>query len=236
MELIFADLEVIERAIGKVTKSMKADKKQGVNLKTLESAKAWLEDGKPLRTLDLDEEQQEFMKGYDFLTSKPIIYAANISEDDIQSDDNKYVNAVKEYAKAEGAECVQICAEIEAEMAELDDEDRQSFLEDMGIEESGLDKLIKASYRLLDLISFITAGEPEVRAWTIKEGTKAPQAAGKIHTDFERGFIRAETISYDDLISVDGSLAKAREKGLIRSEGKDYTVKDGDVIHFLFNV
>lgn len=236
MELIFADLEVIERAIGKVTKSMKADKKQGVNLKTLESAKAWLEDGKPLRTLDLDEEQQEFMKGYDFLTSKPIIYAANISEDDIQSDDNKYVNAVKEYAKAEGAECVQICAEIEAEMAELDDEDRQSFLEDMGIEESGLDKLIKASYRLLDLISFITAGEPEVRAWTIKEGTKAPQAAGKIHTDFERGFIRAETISYDDLISVDGSLAKAREKGLIRSEGKDYVVKDGDVIHFLFNV
>lgn len=236
MELIFADLEVIERAIGKVTKSMKADKKQGVNLKTLESAKAWLEDGKPLRTLDLDEEQQEFMKGYDFLTSKPIIYAANISEDDIQSDDNKYVNAVKEYAKAEGAECVQICAEIEAEMAELDDEDRQSFLEDMGIEESGLDKLIKASYRLLDLISFITAGEPEVRAWTIKEGTKAPQAAGKIHTDFERGFIRAETISYDDLISVDGSLAKAREKGLIRSEGKDYTVKDGDVIHFFFNV
>lgn len=236
MELIFADLEVIERAIGKVTKSMKADKKQGVNLKTLESAKTWLEDGKPLRTLDLDEEQQEFMKGYDFLTSKPIIYAANISEDDIQSDDNKYVNAVKEYAKAEGAECVQICAEIEAEMAELDDEDRQSFLEDMGIEESGLDKLIKASYRLLDLISFITAGEPEVRAWTIKEGTKAPQAAGKIHTDFERGFIRAETISYDDLISVDGSLAKAREKGLIRSEGKDYVVKDGDVIHFLFNV
>lgn len=236
MELIFADLEVIERAIGKVAKSMKADKKQGVNLKTLESAKAWLEDGKPLRTLDLDEEQQEFMKGYDFLTSKPIIYAANISEDDIQSDDNKYVNAVKEYAKAEGAECVQICAEIEAEMAELDDEDRQSFLEDMGIEESGLDKLIKASYRLLDLISFITAGEPEVRAWTIKEGTKAPQAAGKIHTDFERGFIRAETISYDDLISVDGSLAKAREKGLIRSEGKDYVVKDGDVIHFLFNV
>lgn len=236
MELIFADLEVIERAIGKVTKSMKADKKQGVNLKTLESAKAWLEDGKPLRTLDLDEEQQEFMKGYDFLTSKPIIYAANISEDDIQSDDNKYVNAVKEYAKAEGAECVQICAEIEAEMAELDDEDRQSFLEDMGIEESGLDRLIKASYRLLDLISFITAGEPEVRAWTIKEGTKAPQAAGKIHTDFEKGFIRAETISYDDLISVDGSLAKAREKGLIRSEGKDYTVKDGDVIHFLFNV
>ena len=236
MELIFADLEVIERAIGKVTKSMKADKKQGVNLETLESAKAWLEEGKPLRTLDLDEDQQEFMKGYDFLTSKPIIYAANISEDDIQNDDNKYVNAVKEYAKSEGAECVQICAEIEAEMAELDDEDRQSFLDDMGIEESGLDKLIKASYRLLDLISFITAGEPEVRAWTIKEGTKAPQAAGKIHTDFERGFIRAETISYDDLISVDGSLAKAREKGLIRSEGKDYTVKDGDVIHFLFNV
>lgn len=236
MELIFADLEVIEKAIAKVTKSLKADKKQAGNLKTLEMAKEWLEAGKPLRTLELDEDQQEFMKSYDFLTSKAVIYAANISEDDIGNEDNKYVKAVKEYAAEEGSGCVTICAEIEAEMAELEDDERQAFLEDLGIEESGLDKLIKASYRLLDLISYLTAGEPEVRAWTIKEGTKAPQAAGKIHSDFEKGFIRAETISYDDLISCGGSLAKAREKGLIRSEGKDYVVKDGDVIHFLFNV
>lgn len=235
-ELIFADLEVLERAIARTQKNMKADKKLGSKLAILERAKEWLESGKNIRAMEMDEDDHEVLDEINLLTSKPIIYVANVSEDEVANTDNPYVKQVSELAAAEGARCVQICAEIEAEMAELEDEERDAFLEDLGIEESGLDKLIKASYSLLDLISYLTAGEPEVRAWTIKRGTKAPQAAGKIHTDFEKGFIRAETITYDQLVECGGNLGKAREKGLIRSEGKDYVVQDGDVIHFLFNV
>lgn len=235
-ELIFADLEVLERAIAKLTKSMKADRSLAKQLDLLERVKAWLETGKSARATELNKEEGEIISGMDLLTFKPVIYVANVSEDDVSSDDNEHVQKVSEFAASEGAGCVKICAEIEAEMAELDDEEREIFLEDLGISESGLDQLIKASYSLLNLISYLTAGEPEVRAWTITKGTKAPQAAGKIHTDFEKGFIRAETIAYNKLIECGGSLAKAREQGLIRSEGKDYVVQDGDVIHFLFNV
>ena len=185
----------------------------------------------------MDEEEAAFVKSLDLLSYKPIIYVANVSDEDIASGkENSYVQEVQTLASAEDAEVVTICAEIEAEVAELDDEERSLFLEELGIQESGLDQLIRASYSLLDLISFLTAGEPEVRAWTIKRGTKAPAAAGKIHSDFEKGFIRAETIAYDKLIECGGNLATAKEKGLIRSEGKDYVVKDGDVMHFLFNV
>jgi ribosome-binding ATPase len=236
MELIFADLEVLERAITKTTKNMKADRKLAPQLEILEKAKAWLESGKNIRAMEMDEDDHEVLDAIDLLTAKPIIYVANVSEDEIANEDNPYVKQVAELAASEGAGCVQICAEIEAEMAELEDDERDAFLEDLGIEESGLDKLVKASYSLLDLISYLTAGEPEVRAWTIKRGTKAPQAAGKIHSDFEKGFIRAETITYEQLVECDGNLGKAREKGLIRSEGKEYVVQDGDVIHFLFNV
>ncbi|MBQ6621586.1 MAG: redox-regulated ATPase YchF [Mogibacterium sp.] len=236
LELIFADLEMMERAISRTQKSLKADRKLAGQLAALERAKAWLESGKPIRSMELDEDEAEVLGAMDLLTSKPIIYVANVSEDDVADEDNPYVQQVRELAASEGAGCVTICAEIEAEMAELEEEERQAFLEDLGIEESGLDKLVKASYALLDLISYLTAGEPEVRAWTIKRGTKAPQAAGKIHSDFEKGFIRAETIAYDKLVECGGNLAKAREKGLIRSEGKEYVVQDGDVIHFLFNV
>ncbi len=186
--------------------------------------------------MDLDDEEAETVKSLDLLSYKPVIYVANVSEADAADEDNKMVAKVRSFAETEGSDVVVVCAEIEAEMAELDDEEKAMFLEEMGISESGLDKLVKASYRLLDLISFLTAGEPEVRAWTVKRGTKAPQAAGKIHSDFEKGFIRAETISYDKLMECGGKLSAAREKGLIRSEGKDYVVKDGDVMHFLFNV
>ena len=236
MELIFADLEVLERAITKTTKNMKADRKLAPQLEILEKAKAWLESGKNIRAMEMDEDDHEVLDAIDLLTAKPIIYVANVSEDEIANEDNPYVKQVAELAASEGAGCVQICAEIEAEMVELEDDERDAFLEDLGIEESGLDKLVKASYSLLDLISYLTAGEPEVRAWTIKRGTKAPQAAGKIHSDFEKGFIRAETITYEQLVECGGNLGKAREKGLIRSEGKEYVVQDGDVIHFLFNV
>ncbi len=236
MELLFADLEVLERAITKTTKNMKADRKLAPQLQILEKAKAWLESGKNIRAMEMDEDDHEVLDAIDLLTSKPIIYVANVSEEEITNEENPYVKQVADLAASEGARCVQICAEIEAEMAELEDDERDAFLEDLGIEESGLDKLVKASYSLLDLISYLTAGEPEVRAWTIKKGTKAPQAAGKIHSDFEKGFIRAETITYDQLVECEGNLGKAREKGLIRSEGKEYVVQDGDVIHFLFNV
>ena len=187
--------------------------------------------------MDLDEDEEAFVKTLGLLSYKPIIYVANVSDDEVaDADNNPYVQQVREIAASEGAEVVVICAEIEAEVAELDDEERTMFLEELGIEESGLDKLIKASYSLLNLISFLTAGEDECRAWTIKRGTKAPGAAGKIHTDFEKGFIRAETIAYDKLMEVGGSLAAAKEKGFIRSEGKEYVMNDGDVVNFLFNV
>ena len=235
-ELLLSDMEILERRIQRVSKAAKADKKMQPELDLLNRIYQWLGEGKNARAMELDDEEAEFVKTLDLLSYKPIIYVANVSDEDVASGDNEYVRQVRDIAAQENAHVTVICAEIEAEVAELDDDERSLFLQELGIEESGLDKLIKASYALLDLISFLTAGEPEVRAWTIKRGTKAPAAAGKIHTDFEKGFIRAETIAYDKLIECGGNLATAKEKGLIRSEGKEYVVKDGDVMHFLFNV
>lgn len=239
LELIFSDLEILERRISKVSKVARNDKSAAKELGLLNKVKAHLEDGKPAKTFEEvdDEEEQAWLESYNLLTYKPVIYAANVSEDDLADDaaNNEGVQAVREYAKGEQSEVFVVCAEIEAEISELDDDEKKMFLEDLGLKESGLEKLIKASYKLLGLISYLTAGEPEVRAWTITEGTKAPQAAGKIHSDFERGFIRAEVVSYDDLIAC-GSHTAAKEKGLIRLEGKDYVVKDGDIMLFRFNV
>lgn len=239
LELIFSDLEILERRISKVSKVARNDKSAAKELGLLNKVKAHLEDGKLAKTFEEvdDEEEQAWLESYNLLTYKPVIYAANVSEDDLADDaaNNERVQAVREYAKGEQSEVFVVCAEIEAEISELDDDEKKMFLEDLGLKESGLEKLIKASYKLLGLISYLTAGEPEVRAWTITEGTKAPQAAGKIHSDFERGFIRAEVVSYDDLIAC-GSHTAAKEKGLIRLEGKDYVVKDGDIMLFRFNV
>ena len=239
LELIFSDLEILERRISKVSKVARNDKSAAKELTLLNKIKAHLEDGKLAKTFEEadDEEEQAWLESYNLLTYKPVIYAANVSEDDLADDaaNNEGVQAVREYAKGEQSEVFVVCAEIEAEISELDDDEKKMFLEDLGLEESGLEKLIKASYKLLGLISYLTAGEPEVRAWTITEGTKAPQAAGKIHSDFERGFIRAEVVSYDALIAC-GSHTAAKEKGLIRLEGKDYVVKDGDIMLFRFNV
>lgn len=236
-ELILADMEVLEKRIAKTTKNLKGDKSLAKELEILSRINQCLAEGKSARSMDLDEDDAAYVKSLDLLSYKPIIYVVNVSEEDAKDDGtNPNVAAVREFAKTEDAEVVVICAEIEQEISELEPEEKAPFLEDLGVSESGLDKLIKASYKLLSLISFLTAGEDECRAWTIKDGTKAPQAAGKIHTDFEKGFIRAETIAYDKLMEVDGSLAKAREKGFIRSEGKEYVVKDGDVMNFLFNV
>ena len=192
--------------------------------------------GQSARMMELDEEEAEYVKSLDLLSYKPVIYAANVSEDDAASETNEYVERVREFAAKENSEVVVVCAKIESELSELDDEEKAMFLEELGIEESGLDKLIKSSYSLLNLISFITTGEDETRAWTIKRGTLAPQAAGRIHTDFEKGFIRSETIAYDKLMEAGGKLSVAKEHGWLRSEGKDYEVKDGDICHFLFNV
>lgn len=239
LELIFSDLEILERRISKVSKVARNDKSAAKELGLLNKVKAHLEDGKLAKTFEEvdDEEEQAWLESYNLLTYKPVIYAANVSEDNLADDaaNNEGVQAVREYAKGEQSEVFVVCAEIEAEISELDDDEKKMFLEDLGLKESGLEKLIKASYKLLGLISYLTAGEPEVRAWTITEGTKAPQAAGKIHSDFERGFIRAEVVSYDDLIAC-GSHTAAKEKGLIRLEGKDYVVKDGDIMLFRFNV
>ena len=235
-ELLLSDMEILERRFQKTSKAAKADKSMQGEVELLNRIYSWLGEGKNARSMELDEDEAAFVKTLDLLSYKPIIYVANVSDSDIASEDNEYVKKVRQIAESENAEVTVICAELESEVAELDDEERALFLNELGIEESGLDQLIKASYSLLDLISFLTAGEPEVRAWTIKRGTKAPQAAGKIHSDFEKGFIRAETIAYDKLIECGGNLATAKEKGLIRSEGKDYVVKDGDVMHFLFNV
>ena len=236
-ELLLSDMEILDRRIQKTTKMAKADKQLQSELDLLNRIYAWLGDGKNARAMDLDEEEADYVKSLGLLSYKPIIYVANVADDEVSdADSNPYVQQVREIAASEGAEVVVICAEIEAEVAELDDEERTMFLEELGIEESGLDKLIKASYSLLNLISFLTAGEDECRAWTIKRGTKAPGAAGKIHTAFEKGFIRAETIAYDKLMEVGGSLAAAKEKGFIRSEGKEYVMNDGDVVNFLFNV
>lgn len=237
MELILADMEVVERRIQRTQKNLKGDKSLQGELDILNKVMDTLGKGLSARTMELEEDEANFVKSLDLLSYKPVIYAANVSEDDVAAGEkNEYVKAVRDFAATENSEVVVICAKVEAEISELEDDEKQMFLEELGIAESGLDKLIKASYHLLDLISYLTAGEPEVRAWTIKRGTKAPGAAGKIHTDFERGFIRAETIAYDKLVECGGNLATAKEKGLIRSEGKDYEVKDGDVIHFLFNV
>lgn len=237
-ELVFADLEMVEKRLEKSRKLVKTgEKKYAAQVKNLEALFQALQAGRAARTVELDEEGEALLKEMPLLTKKAVIYAANVSEDDFANgiENNEYIKALKELAEKEGAEVLPISARIEEEISQLDSEDKQMFLEDMGLSESGLDRLIAASYRLLGLISYLTAGEPEVRAWTITKGTKAPQAAGKIHSDFERGFIRAETISYDDLIA-NGSMAAAREKGLVRLEGKEYVVKDGDIILFRFNV
>ena len=235
-ELILSDMEVLERRIQRTAKNLKGDKSLQKELDILNKINAVLGEGRSARTAELDEDEEAFVKSLDLLSYKPIIYVANISEEEAGSEENDFVRQVRAFAAEEGSDVVVVCAKIEEEISQLDDEERAMFLEELGIAESGLDKLIKASYHLLDLISFLTAGEPEVRAWTIRRGTKAPGAAGKIHTDFEKGFIRAETISYDQLVACGGNLATAKEKGLVRSEGKEYVVKDGDVMHFLFNV
>ena len=237
IELILSDLEIVERAIDRTTKAAKSDKKLLEKLDVLEKVKAALEEGKCARSIGLSHEEAALIDESRLLTLKPIIYVANISEDEVSGD---YVNnegyiALSNHAKSEGSEIIAVSAQIEAEIAELDGEEKLSFLTDMGIEESGLDKLIKSGYSLLGLISFLTAGPKEVRAWTITRGTKAPGAAGKIHSDFERGFIRAEVVAFDDLVR-EGDRAKVKEKGLLRSEGKEYVMKDGDVVEFLFNV
>ena len=236
-ELLLSDMEILERRIAKTAKMAKADKQLQGELDLLNRVNEWLGEGKNARAMDLDDDEAEFVKSLGLLSYKPIIYVANVADDEVaDSADNPYVAQVREIAAGENAEVVVICASIEAEVAELEDDERTMFLEELGIAESGLDKLIKASYSLLNLISFLTAGEDECRAWTIKRGTKAPGAAGKIHTDFEKGFIRAETISYEKLMEVGGSLSAAKEKGYIRSEGKEYVMNDGDVVNFLFNV
>ena len=239
LELIFSDIEILDRRISKIGKQAKMDKTYAKELELVEAVKAHLEEGKMARTFEVpdDEDDQLWFKNYNLLTAKPTIYAANVTEDDLADDgaSNAGVQAVREYAAKEESEVFVVCAEIEEEISQLDDDEKSMFLEDLGLEESGLEKLIKASYHLLGLISYLTAGEPEVRAWTIKKGTKAPQAAGKIHTDFERGFIRAEVVSYDDLMAC-GTHAAAKEKGLVRLEGKDYVVQDGDIMLFRFNV
>ena len=236
LELIFADLETVEKRIEKAKKMLKADKKYAFEVETLEKVKKVLEEGKSARTITFTEEEQEVMKDTYLLTLKPILYIANISEEQMENaDTDKYVNEVKEYAKQENAKVIPLCVKIEEELSTLEGEDKKEMLEALGLEESGLDKVIKASYDLLGLMSFLTAGKPEVRAWTIKKGTKAPEAAGKIHSDIQRGFIRAEVVSYDDLIR-EGSMNAVKEKGLLRSEGKDYIMQDGDIVLFRFNV
>lgn len=237
LELVFADMEAIDKRIDKTRKQMKSgDKKFQIELDLLESIKATLEKGLPARSMDFDPEQKEYVDQLFLLTWKPVLYCANVSEDGLSTiEQNPYVAKVREIAKAENAEVIVICAKIEEEISQLEDDEKQLFLEELGLSESGLDKLIKASYKLLGLISYLTAGEPEVRAWTIVKGTKAPQAAGKIHSDFERGFIRAEIVAYNDLIRC-GTYAVTREQGLVRSEGKDYVMQDGDVTLFRFNV
>ena len=238
IELIFSDIEILDRRISKTSKGARMDKAIAKEFALLERIKAHLESYKLARSfVPEDDDEIALFESYNLLTAKPVIFAANVAEDDLANDgtDNQMVKKVREYANAEGSEVFVICAQIEQEIAELDDEEKAMFLEDLGLQESGLEKLIKASYHLLGLISYLTAGEDETRAWTIKKGTKAPGAAGKIHSDFERGFIRAEVVNYQDLLDL-GSIAAAKEKGLVGIEGKEYIVKDGDVILFRFNV
>ncbi len=237
LELIFADLEMIDKRYERVAKVAKNDKKMVPEANLLQRLKETLEAGKPARILDFSDEEKDILKEIALLTLKPVIYAANVSEDDFANgiENNEMVKTVEEFATSENAQVLPISAKIEEDISQLDADEKQLFLEEMNLSQSGLDRLIQKSYALLGLISYLTAGQPEVRAWTITNGTKAPQAAGKIHTDFEKGFIRAEVISYDDLIA-NGTMTAAKEKGLVRSEGKEYIVKDGDIILFRFNV
>ncbi len=236
LELIFADIETVDKRLDKAKKMLKADKKYQAEIDLLEKIKLALENGMPARQLEYNEDEKEMLKEMFLLTTKPIIYIANVSEEQLSDTENDAnVNKVREYASKEKAEVIPLCVKIEDELSTLDDNDKKEMLEALGLEESGLDTLIKKSYDLLGLMSFLTAGEPEVRAWTIKKGTKAPQAAGKIHTDIERGFIKAEVISYDELIK-EGSMVQAKEKGLVRQEGKDYIMQEGDIVLFKFNV
>ncbi len=237
LELIFSDIEIIDRRIAKSSRGAKNDKALAAEVALLEKIKAHLEQGNLAKTLELSDDEKEISKDFNLLTDKPVIYAANVAEDDLADDgaSNLNVQKVREYAASNGSEVFVVSAKMEAELADLDDEEKAMFLEDMGLSESCLDKLIKASYSILGLTSFLTAGEKEVRAWTITKGMKAPQAAGKIHTDFEKGFIKAEVVNYHDLINL-GSYNAAREKGLIRMEGKEYVVQDDDIILFRFNV
>ncbi|MBR5182564.1 MAG: redox-regulated ATPase YchF [Clostridiales bacterium] len=236
IELILSDLEIMEKRVDRTKKLLRGgDKKMQAELECYEKIVAALAEGKSARTIDFTEDELEFTGDLQLISMKPVLYCANIAEDDIKNPDIPYVHTVEEIAKSEGSGVVVISAKIEEELGQLDPEDRQVFLDDLGIESAGLDKMIQASYTLLGLISFLTAGPKEVRAWTIKNGTKAPQAAGKIHSDFERGFIRAEVVAYDDLMAC-GSYNAAKEKGLVRSEGKEYVMHDGDVVVFRFNV
>lgn len=237
LELILSDFETVEKRIEKTQKNLKGDKSLQAELDILKKVIEALENGLSARTLELTDDEMAVVRTLELLSIKPVIYVANVSEDDFSTgEDNEKIRKIKEFASSEASEAIVVSAKIEAEVSEFEDEERKAFLEELGITESGLDKLIKASYSILDLISFLTAGEKEVRAWTIKRGTTAKGAAGKIHSDIERGFIRAETIAYDKLIDCGGNLAHAKEKGLIRAEGKEYIVKDGDVMHFLFNI
>ncbi|MBQ4059231.1 MAG: redox-regulated ATPase YchF [Lachnospiraceae bacterium] len=237
-ELIFSDIEILDRRIAKNSRAANNNKDIAKEVEFMKRIKDHLESGKLAITFEVDGEDEEaWIADYNLLTRKPVIFAANVAEDELADDaaDNEYVKMVKDYAKEYGSEVFAVCAQIEQEISELDDDEKKMFLEDLGLSESGLDKLIRASYSLLGLISYLTSGEDETRAWTIKRGTKAPQAAGKIHTDFERGFIRAEVVNYKDLVE-NGSMVAAKEKGLVRSEGKEYVVQDGDVVLFKFNV
>ena len=238
IELILSDLEILDRRIDKTMKLLKGDKKYQADLDFFKRVKDTLEEGKSARSVECTPEEKELLASVSLLTNKPIIYAANMSDSDFKDgsvDGNKYFEMVKEIAQSEHAAVLPICAEVEAEISGMELDEKELFLSEMGLEQSGLDRLINACYDLLGLISYLTAGKPEVRAWTITKGTKAPQAAGKIHTDFERGFIRAEVVAFDDLMSC-GSMAAAKEKGLVRSEGKDYVMNDGDIVLFRFNV
>ena len=236
LELIFADIETVNKRLDKARKNLKASKSYQEEVDLLERIKENLENGISARALEFNEDEQKLVKDMFLLTTKPILYIANISEEQMENADNDHlVQKVKEYASKENAEVIPLCVKIEEELSGLDDNDKKEMLDALGLDESGLDKVIKKSYDLLGLMSFLTAGEPEVRAWTIKKGTKAPQAAGKIHSDIERGFIKAEVISFNELMKC-GSMVTAKEKGLVRQEGKDYIMQDGDIVLFKFNV
>lgn len=237
LELIFSDMEMLDRRIDKTKKALKGDKSLQKELDFLERVRAELDKGLPARSVECNEDEVKILSTVELLTTKPVIYACNMNENDFANgiEENKFFAAVKKIADAEGSELLPVCAEIEAEISGMEKEEKELFLAEMGLESSGLDRLIVTCYRLLGLISYLTAGKDECRAWTIRQGTKAPGAAGKIHSDFERGFIRAEVIAFDDLVA-SGSMTAAKEKGLVRSEGKEYVVKDGDIILFRFNV